>query len=154
MKFGIILVFNNTTPFLVKDYIESLNSFSDVTFCLVNNKLNDTALESLTEILDKTNNTKVVNLNKKCSLKAATKYGTRYLNSYYDLKYIGYIDVVNQQDDLEVLSSFNHFKEDVEKLLEESKNSSPIRRFSSNSVFSVVSYLSELHSKNIFANSY
>jgi hypothetical protein len=115
MYVGLIIVFNDLKNEALKShFVSSFNKIKDVKICLVCNNNSEHVFELLSEVAYQNKNTTVVNNKRKKSNTASIKAGARYLYSFNDLKYVGYIAGLNA---LEILQELNAFIENYEIVL-------------------------------------
>jgi len=140
MKMGIIIVFDlidKTLP--KKEFINNFKKAPNVNFCLVNNDGDEFLSEYLTDISDRCENVNVVNIKKSRGLQVAVRSGARFLNSHFNLKYLGYIQNSDELEVIESLDLFNTHKERIKEDLE--SDADTVKKSFLKNIFSVAQYV-------------
>ena len=147
MYVGLIIVFNDfKTESLKSNFLSSFNIIKDVKICLVCNNSSDQVFEALSELAYKNDNITVVNNKRKKSNTASIKAGARYLYSFNNLKYVGYIVGLNTFEILEDLKAFiGNYKPILELNRQEIANQK-IKQTYYQSLFSVSEHLEKINS--------
>ena len=113
MKLGMIVVFDANDEELVKgDMIDVLQKSSDIKFCLVNNNCSEMFNYVLMEIADECENVTVIHMKKNKGTSLAIRAGSRYMNSHFTLKFLGYITNLQGENLIQAIQVFaNHHNE-------------------------------------------
>lgn len=95
MKIGVVVIFrNNENEIDTRFFIEKLNNTINMEFCFVNNNSKDKTLLVLRYIKNESNkDITILDIKKYKSEQFASRAGARYLLNFFDLEYIGYLDM-------------------------------------------------------------
>jgi len=150
MKLGIIIICYNIESSI--DILQSsiyINELTNLEICLVNNCSDDNTYELLKEVKEQCSNVSVVNIKKFKTENSAVKAGARYMSSQFNLKYIGYINIENEQSNLSLLIKAVHdHQEGIINHIQNITKSKAIKLTMFQSLFSIMEYLSN-NKKNI-----
>ena len=98
MNIGLIIVLNSLEDNLpLDDLINLFNKDKNIQFCLLNGNNEEFILDELSFIRDSCKNVDIVHIRKNQDNKLAVRAGVRFMQSAYNLNFLGYI--INDQED-------------------------------------------------------
>lgn len=97
MRVGIIIICYNS-QIDIDLCVKHFKQLKNLEVCLVNNHSNDSTYETLKEIQEHCTNVSVVNIKKVKSETSAVRAGARFMFNQFNLKYLGYVTNLNEQD--------------------------------------------------------
>ncbi len=157
MKIGVIIIFRDNELQIEKQFfIEQINEYDTIEFCLVDNNSNDKTLLLLKEIKETcSTQVSVVEIKKQNSIEAAKKAGARYMFNQFNLKHIGFVDANSMQQghtlNMLIATIYRNKESIIDtnlKAIEDHK----IKQTLFKSIFSIVDYLQNIKRKTNFNN--
>ncbi len=157
MKIGVIIIFRDNELQIEKQFfIEQINEYDTIEFCLVDNNSNDKTLLLLMEIKETcSSQVSVVEIKKQISVEAAKKAGARYMFNQFNLKHIGFVDANSMQQghtlNMLIATIYRNKESIIDtnlKAIEDQK----IKQTLFKSIFSIVDYLQNIKRKTNFNN--
>ena len=108
-----IIVFDIYDEELIKsEIIEAFHRAEGIQFCLVNNNCEPLFGEMLIDIADECENVSVIHIKKNKGTSLAVRAGSRYLNSHFNLKFLGYLVNLRGKELVKAIDLFaNHYEE-------------------------------------------
>ncbi|NAS32703.1 family 2 glycosyl transferase [Flavobacteriaceae bacterium R38] len=145
MKLGMIIVFNYFEKAnLIDFFIKKLKRVKHVQFCLVNNNNDEETLEILSEIAEQCKNTSVINISKSKSNTSAVRAGARYMSRHFNLKHIGFITDLHDQEILNIIEELTKNQNEVLIQINKDQNSKTVRQTFFQRLFSITDCLNNL----------
>ena len=118
MKVGLIIVFDSSDYDLIKSNVsEILHKTEEVSFCLVNNNCSELFGSQLQELAEEHDNVNVIHIKKRKPSSWAVRAGSRYMNSKFNLKFLGYISDLKGK---ELVNAIEIFAKDHNQLRRDS----------------------------------
>ena len=95
MKIGVVVIFRDNEKDIDKGFfVKKLSHIKNMEFCFVNNSSKDQTLPLLRRIKNESiAPISILDIKKYKSKQFASRAGARYLLSFFDLEYIGYLDI-------------------------------------------------------------
>lgn len=155
MKIGTLIIFYNNEKEINNKALNSLSSIPKQSIvCLINNGSNDTTLEKLMALKEITHNLHIIDIKKNKGIQAAIKSGTRYIQSQFNIKHIGYINfekITNTNKLGYIIKFVNLNKELIIKICSINQEEKKEQRALIKNTFSIIDYLNilEINNNNI-----
>lgn len=106
MKIGVVIIFRDSEEDIDgHSFIKKLNTTKNMVFCFVNNSSKDKTHLLLRYIKNESvKDITILDIKKYKSKQFASRAGTRYLLNFFDLEYIGYLDINSFKNEYKTLS--------------------------------------------------
>ena len=145
MKVGMIVVFDAHNDEILRSQLtETCKKSKRINFCLVDNNCGDKISEVLTDISEECENVTVIHVRKSKRSSIAIRAGARYLNSHFNLKFLGYIIDLGGEKLIEAVELFVNHYEEIKMQEKQSQSNTLTKQEFFQRTFSVTSYYKEI----------